>query len=173
MSSTPSSRRRTTPCVVCIESDGIVGNFDARQQLSAFTEAPTTTAWMAFGAALRMTECAVVLFEASRSARTQPSADAKLSGGAWQIPLSNGPPATAEVLSTPGTTRCPSPAAARRRKSPGSTATAMSVASSPIRPVRGRSWDSLRRWAHAPVCASSRMSRLAIEQCGTRSGGKS
>jgi hypothetical protein len=32
MSSTPSSRRRTTPCFVCIESDGIVGNFDARQQ---------------------------------------------------------------------------------------------------------------------------------------------
>ena len=32
MSSTPSSRRRTTPCFVCIESDGIVGNFSARQQ---------------------------------------------------------------------------------------------------------------------------------------------
>ena len=34
MSSTPSSRRRTTPCFVCIESDGIVGNFNARQQTS-------------------------------------------------------------------------------------------------------------------------------------------
>jgi hypothetical protein len=32
MSSTPSSRRRTTPCFLCIESDGIVGNFSARQQ---------------------------------------------------------------------------------------------------------------------------------------------
>jgi len=34
MSSSPSSRRRTTPCFVCIESDGIVGNFNARQQTS-------------------------------------------------------------------------------------------------------------------------------------------
>ena len=34
MSSTPSSRRRTTPCFVCMESDGIVGNFNARQQTS-------------------------------------------------------------------------------------------------------------------------------------------
>ena len=33
MSSTLSSRRRTTPCFVCIESDGIVGNFSARQHL--------------------------------------------------------------------------------------------------------------------------------------------
>jgi hypothetical protein len=32
MSSTPSSRRRTTPCFVCIESEGIVANFNARQQ---------------------------------------------------------------------------------------------------------------------------------------------
>ena len=32
MSSTPSSRQRTTLCLVCIESDGIVGNFSARQQ---------------------------------------------------------------------------------------------------------------------------------------------
>jgi hypothetical protein len=31
MSSTPSSRRRTTSCLLCIESDAIVGNFNARQ----------------------------------------------------------------------------------------------------------------------------------------------
>jgi hypothetical protein len=31
MSSTPSSRRRTTWCFLCIESDGIVGKFSARQ----------------------------------------------------------------------------------------------------------------------------------------------
>ena len=35
MSSTPSSRRRITPCFVHIESDGIVGNFSARQHTSA------------------------------------------------------------------------------------------------------------------------------------------
>jgi hypothetical protein len=32
MSSTPSSRRRTTWCFLCIESDGIVGKSSARQQ---------------------------------------------------------------------------------------------------------------------------------------------
>ena len=32
MSRTPSSRRRTTPCFVSIESDGIIGNFNARHQ---------------------------------------------------------------------------------------------------------------------------------------------
>jgi hypothetical protein len=33
MSSTPSSRRRTTSCLLCSESDAIVGNFNARQQV--------------------------------------------------------------------------------------------------------------------------------------------
>jgi len=33
MSSTPSSRRRITWCFLCIETDGIVGKFSARQHL--------------------------------------------------------------------------------------------------------------------------------------------
>jgi hypothetical protein len=36
MSSTPSSRRQTTWCFLCIESAGIVGNFSARQQPFGF-----------------------------------------------------------------------------------------------------------------------------------------